>query len=427
MAHKAKPIYVLGTGLSHDGSACLLKDGRIQVAIEKERLTRTKHDGFNDNAAIQYCLDAEGITLSDLTLIVQNANFGMFEFGSEWYRGSKRLIEDGMPVVTISHHLAHAYSAFGTSPFDEASIFVLDGCGSGLDECIDLAGATVPERPEGDLASLWFEKDSYYRARGTDLQPVFKDFSPVGMIWKSYPLYPFLTRHSIGGLYAGASNYVFRGLDDSGKLMGLAPYGRPGVFDFDAFDLQDGRVFVRYDWMPHFRQPARTDGDFKENFQHYADLAFWIQKQVEAAILYVVRSRYDLYPSPNLCYAGGVALNAVANARLLKEGSFERIYFQPAAGDNGLSIGCAYFGWLSVLEREKITHDGSTSFGRIYPSSDMEAALEKRADFVRVTRSSDYVADAASFLSDGKVVGWFQDKSEFGPRALGNRSILADP
>src|SRR6516225_2990759 len=115
----SKPKYVLGTGLSHDGSACLLKDGRILVAIEKERLTRVKHDGMNDSAAIVYCLDTAGIKFSDVDLIVQNANFSMLRSGNDWFRGP-RILPRGIPVVTISHHLAHSYSAIGTSPFEES-------------------------------------------------------------------------------------------------------------------------------------------------------------------------------------------------------------------------------------------------------------------------------------------------------------------
>jgi carbamoyltransferase len=423
---RQKPIYVLGTGLSHDGSSCLLKDGRICVAIEKERITRKKHDGGNDASTVQYCLDAEGIRLSDLSLIVQNANFGMFEFGNDWFLG-KRLVEDEIPVVTISHHLAHAYSAYGTSPFRDSAVLVIDGCGNGFDECMDLKGAFIPEIPTGEIASLWFEKDSYYKVEDGILEAVCKDFSPFGMGLKNYPMYPGTTRHSIGGLYAGVSRYVFGGMDDSGKLMGLAPYGCPGVYDFEVFELREGRVFVRYEWMAQFRQPCRSEEQFKANFQQYADLAYWIQREVERAILYTVRSRFELCQSPRLCYSGGVALNAVANRRILTETPFEQVYIQPAAGDNGLAIGCAYYGWMEVLKREKVQHDGSTHFGRVARSDEVELAFKACGDCIEVEDVEDFVEATAVELSSGKVVGWFQGKSEFGPRALGYRSILADP
>jgi carbamoyltransferase len=424
-AVSAKPIYVLGTGLSHDGSSCLLKDGEIRFAIEKERVTRKKHDGGNDSAAVQYLLDAEGIAISDVALIVQNANFSMMAHGNRWLDG-ERIVGD-VPVVTVSHHLAHAYSAFGTSPFDEAAVLVIDGCGNAFDDCMDLDGATVLETPQNEAASLWNEKDSYYRADGGLMTPMIKDFSPWGTGIKGYPMHPPTTRHSIGGLYGAASKYVFRGLEDPGKLMGLAPYGRPGVFDFEAFDLRDGRAFVRYDWMKDFVTPAHSHEDFKAHFQYYADIAWRIQREVERALLYVVKARHAAHPHANLCYSGGVALNAVANRRLLKEGPFEHVYIQPAAADNGLALGCAYYGWLEVLKKSRRRHGSSVYFGKRYGDAEIELTLKHYGELVEFSRSKDPVAEAASHLAGGKVIGWFQGGSEFGPRALGNRSILADP
>ena len=126
------------------------------------------------------------------------------------------------------------------------------------------------------------------------------------------------------------------------KAMGLVPLsGRPGVHNCEIFDLHDGRVFVRYDWMKKFKRPCRMHEQFKENFQEYADLAYWVQREVERSILYVVNARHELAPSENLAYAGGVALNAVANRRILKESPFKKLYIQPAAGDNGIAVGCA--------------------------------------------------------------------------------------
>jgi len=418
---------VLGAGLSHDGSICLLKDGKICVAIEKERITRIKHDGGNDAAAMKYCLDAEGITIDDVALIVQNANFGMLAHGSTWWSGT-RLITGDTPVCTISHHLAHAYSAIGTCPYDEAAVLIIDGCGNALDECIDLDGAIVPDVPaQLEFRQLCFEKDSYYLFRDGQLKSVYKDFSPWGTSNRLYPLHPNTTLHSIGGLYLAASIYVFNGFEDPGKLMGLAPYGRPGVHDFEVFDLRDGRAFVRYDWMDRFRTPAHSTEEFKSNFSHYADLAYWIQKEVERAVLYLVNARYDLAPCENLAYTGGVALNAVTNARILRESPFKRLYIQPAAGDNGLAVGCAYYGWLEVLGGERRRHDGSICFGAGYSRESTATAIAACADRVDHVETDDPAGVAAEALADGQVVGWFRGGSEFGPRALGHRSILANP
>src|SRR5689334_3196792 len=321
----SKPVYVLGSGLSHDSSAWLLKDGRICVAIEKERITRKKHDGGNDSEVIKYCLEAEGITIDDITLVVQNANFGMLKSGNDWWRGP-RLLDDRMPVVTISHHLAHAYSAIGTCPFDEAAVLILDGCGNSYDECVDLSEGVDFETPPPGLAHLYYEKDSYYIFKENELKPVKKDFSPWGLHLREEPIYPNTTLHSIGGLYLGVSTYVFSGFEDPGKLMGLAPYGRPGIYDFEIFELIGGRAFVRYDWMESFDKPCRGFDQLKANFQQYADLAYWVQKEVERAILYIANSRYETAPCDNLAYAGGVALNAVANRRVLTESRFKNIY-----------------------------------------------------------------------------------------------------
>jgi carbamoyltransferase len=419
--------YVLGTHVSHDASACLLKDGRIVAAIEKERLTRIKHDGGNDNEVVKYCLNAEGIKIKDVALVVQNANFDMFEYSGKAYWAGRRIVEEAKRVVTISHHLAHAYSAIGTAPFDEMAVLVVDGCGNSYEDCMDAAGALVPERPpSGELAPLYFEKDSYYAYSNGECRALFKDFSPWGPI-KRHSMSPGTTMHSIGGAYLGVSVYVFRGMEDPGKLMGLAPYGRPGVFTHEMFTLRDGRVFLKYDWMKHFADPARTTVDFKNNFQYYADIAYWAQREIERALLYVVRARHALYPTENLAYAGGVALNAVANRLILTETPFRRVYFQPAAADNGVAIGCAFYGWLDVLGNPRVTHDGRSHFGRSYRAREVEDALERFSDRVAPARCSDVVDKAAELLAEGKVIAWFQDGSEFGPRALGHRSILALP
>ncbi len=427
MTRSTRPTYVLGTGLSHDGSACLIKDGRICVAIEKERITRRKHDGGNDSDAVSYCLQAEGITIDDVAAVVQNDNFSMLVGADDWYRGPRVVKGTNVPLVSISHHLAHAYSAIGASPFDEAAVLIIDGCGNAYDDCIDLEGCTLPETPPEKLGHLFFEKDSYYRYEQGRLRPVYKDFSEGGYVLKQYPLRPSSTMHSIGGMYLAASTYVFAGFEDPGKLMGLAPYGRPGQHDFPIFDLKDGRVFVRYDWMERFTRPARNKTAFKERFQEHADFAWWVQREVERAILYVVNHRYEVAPSDNLVYAGGVALNAVANRLIRTQTRFKNLFIQPAAGDNGLAVGCAYYGWLEVLKQERVKATGPSASGRHYRRDEVEAAVKQHGELLKEEPVEDVSRRTAELLADGKVVGWFQGSSELGPRALGHRSILADP
>lgn len=424
----SKPVYVLGTGLSHDGSAVLLKDGKICVGIEKERITRRKHDGGNDSAAIRYCLEAEGIALSDVELVVQCANFEIPDrddfHGARPFAGSAQ-----PPLVSISHHLAHAWSAAGTSPFDTCAIMVVDGAGSPFDQCTDTGGGSI--LLPADLAqqqARWCEKDSFYHFDGRDVVPLLKDFSE----WRHEEsrLVPMrATRHSIGGFYMAVSRYVFGNVDDVGKLMGLAPYGRPGAIRHSAFVMRGGRIFVQDAWRYGFNRPARDYPAFRAGFQYYADIACWAQQQVEDAVVALFRDRLARFPADRVCYTGGVALNAVANARLLDEAVVRELYMEPAAGDNGIALGCAFYGWMKVLGRERVPHDGSTCFGRRYTAEAIGTALAGAVPGWEIaTLAGDEMATrVAALLAEGRTVGWFRGGSEFGPRALGHRSILAHP
>ena len=346
----SKPVYVIGTGLSHNGSAVLLKDGQICVAIEKERITRIKHDGGNDNAAIQYCLDAEGITLNDVALVVQCANFEIPD--RERFHG-KRLLAgtDHPPLVSISHHLAHAYSAAGTCHFDQCGIMVIDGCGSPFEQCTDILPETVVSQEslsEKQAAGMWCEKDSFYHFDGQTVKALFKDFSQVKTNQSADALRLPITEHSIGGFYAAVSHYVFGNMDDVGKLMGLAPFGKPGLINESAFEFRDNRLFVREEWKKLLDRPSQNYDMFKTRFSYYADVAFWAQQEVEKAVETCFRIRLTNFPYEQVSYSGGVALNAVANARMLNNGTVKQLYIEPAAGDNGLALGCAFYGWMKV-------------------------------------------------------------------------------
>jgi carbamoyltransferase len=427
----SSPIYVLGTGLSHNGSAVLLKDGRVCVGIEKERLSRIKHDGGNDNLAIQYCLDAEGIALKDISLVVQCANFEIPD--RHRYKGARLFQElPDLKIIDISHHLAHAYSAVGTSPFDQCAVMVIDGCGSPLDQFLKLhpeQKQLINEELLDEIAMIC-EKDSFYHFDGQKLKPLYKDFSK--MAEKSEGMFSLpTTQHSIGGFYASVSHYVFGDMDDVGKLMGLAPFGKSGAYDFEAFEFKEGNLFVNEDWKTSFSNPSPGYDYFKNNFEYYANVAKWAQEQVEKAVLKCISNRLERFPHQNLCYSGGVALNAVANAKLQDSKIAENIYFEPAAADNGLALGCAFYGWLEYLNMPKIAHDGSTCFGKTYFHTQIETALEKKISkgytVKKFSDENNLATYCALKLNQGKTVGWFQSGSEFGPRSLGRRSILAHP
>ena len=538
-------LYCLGVGTGHDGSVCLLKDGRIAIAIEKERLSRIKHDGGNPADAINYCLDKEGITLTDVDVIVSSSLISGRNFLSDTSHNIENIRQ-----ASISHHLAHAYSAIGFCNYENFNILVIDGNGSTFDHCDDLEGCTVPDRKKinPDVSHQYYEKDSYYKYTNNMLQPIYKDFSVLAML-NNDPLNPTSLVHSIGGFYAAASIYCFNGMEDPGKLMGLAPYGRKGEIKLEAYHYNDGRVFINHDIKHKFNRRSLDYQDFKKNFQYYADFAHWVQKQTEKAIGHVADSRLTIHNTGNLCYAGGVALNAVANSQLKKRKSIKNLTMVPSAGDNGIAMGCAYYGWLEVLKQPRVLHDQSSAFGCVYSNPEIKDTLNnyflksyenkktlvdaffrlinnkayykidqqtslaltfnildygvyqvkiengelKSIPFVteeskcnvsapimpflnavllrkyyssvveqsitasdplqllafkeliqweEITKallqivdrypvhysySKSVVEDTAKLLADGKIIGWFQEGSEFGPRALGRRSILADP
>lgn len=425
----SKPIYVLGTGLSHNGSAVLLKDGKICIAIEKERITRIKHDGGNDSEAIQYCLNAEGITLEDITVVVQCENFVLPK--RDFFKGKRVFAETNFPpIIDISHHLAHAYSAIGTSPFSNCNVMVIDGCGSPLEQFIELH----PEQKNAidaaffEINQMQCEKDSFYHFDGQKLTPLVKDFSVMANQKMGEFQLP-TTQHSIGGFYASISHYVFGDMDDVGKLMGLAPFGKSGVYNFDAFEFQSGRILVKDDWKHHFTNPSQGYDYFKKHFDYYANVAKWAQEQVEKAVIHCIKNRVERFPNENLCYSGGVALNAVANAKLEDLNLIKNIYIEPAAADNGLALGCAYYGWLEYLKMQKIAHDGNTCFGKNYTKKEVDEALISSDEYLKIefNDEDELVRYCAKKLNEGKTIGWVQSGSEFGPRSLGRRSILAHP
>lgn len=425
------PIYILGTGLSHDGSAVLLKDGKVCVAIEKERITRVKHDGGNDTDAIQYCLDAENITIDDISLVVQSENFTIPS--RERFKGKRLFAEKSTPeIITISHHLAHAYSAIGTSPFTECAVMVIDGCGSPLEQFLLLNPEEKDTVPAHYLTAnvMLCEKDSFYYYNGTELKTLYKDFSPMAEATENQLKLP-TTRHSIGGFYAAVSHYVFGNMDDVGKLMGLAPYGKSGAFEMEAFYFENQNVYVSDDWKAVLNNPSEGYDYFKAHFSYYADVAKWAQEQVEKAVLKCITQRYTLFSHPNLCYSGGVALNAVANAKLQDTNLAQNIYWEPAAADNGLALGCAFYGWLQHLKMPKITHQGSTCFGKKYSDDEIKQALQN-VDHTKYKVNyfqdeDNLLQHCATNIATGKTIAWFHGESEFGPRALGRRSILAHP
>jgi carbamoyltransferase len=434
-----KHTYVLGLNTyDHDVSACLLRDGAIAFAIAKERITRAKHASGFYKEVIDYCLEAEGITLDDVDLVVRNcyilpvgemeerlvyfdAPGFLPEFEREDAAKHPLYLKHSDKVVTISHHLAHAYSAFAVSPFEDGVVMIVDGVGSYRSDVMEAF-------PTSDAATpLARESESYYKFSGTNLECLKK-------VWmepdRGFLSDEFYTMPGLGALYSRASTYIFGDWNKCGELMGLAPYGRRDQVK-PLLEMRDGQLHVPT-WTADLKQPFVFDGSNWEkspSMRHWEDLAWRTQDDTENVLLARARWLRESTGAKNLVMAGGVALNCVANGRLAREGGFDNVWIQPAAGDDGIAIGCAYYGWLEILKQRRSFVMDHAFVGRRYSDQDVDKELQKflvriQAD---VVKSDNVCRDTAKLLADQKVIGWFQDRSEFGPRALGNRSLIADP
>ncbi len=435
-----KRTYVLGLNTyDHDVSACLLRDGEIAYAIAKERVTREKHASGFYKEVIDYCLDAEGITLDDIDLVVRNCYIlpvpemedrllyqDLPGFLPEYERADAKshpyFLSRSDKVVSISHHLAHAYSAFAVSPFEEGAIMIVDGVGSYRSDVNESFPATDTATP------LARESESYYKFSGSKLECLKK-------VWmepdRGFLSDEFYNMPGLGALYSRASTYIFGDWNKCGELMGLAPYGRPGNVK-PLMQIKDNTLTVPR-WTSELSKPYIADSDQKWEtsplMKHWEDLAWRVQDDTEKVLLARAEWLRETTGAKNLCIAGGVALNCVANGRVARESGFENVRIQPAAGDDGIAIGCAYYGWLEILKQPRSFVMDHSYVGRRYSDQEVSEATAKFLVSVQTTQTkSDNIArDTAKLLADQKVIGWFQDRSEFGPRALGNRSLLADP
>ena len=435
--------YILGiSAFYHDSAAALIKDGNIIAAAQEERFTRKKHDSGYPENAINFVLNYSSINLAQVDHIVfYEKPFLKFERLLETYvafapRGfasfskampiwlreklfQKKLIMDYLKshdknfkdenkILFSEHHLSHAASAFYPSPFENAIVLTADGVG-------EWATTTVAI---GKRNKLELKKELHFP-------------------------------HSLGLLYSAFTYYTgFKVNSGEYKLMGLAPYGKPKYIDLilnNLLDLKDDGTFIldqkyfnystgltmtnkKFDTL--FGSPARKPEKEKIT-QFHMDIAASIQKVTEKIMLMLARSLRKEYNLPNLCLAGGVALNCVANGKILEENIFDNIWVQPASGDAGGSLGAALAYWHIDLnkERENIGEDNmqGSYLGNYFNEKEIKNTLnEIGADFMEMSEK-DIIEKTALDISNGKAIGWFQGRMEFGPRALGNRSILGDP
>ena len=435
-----KHAYVLGLNTyDHDVSACLLRDGDIAYAIAKERITRVKHASGFYKEVVDYCLNAEGISIADVDLVVRNCYILPVE------EMEKRLLNQDAPgfmgeqerslaakdplylsrsnkVVTVSHHLAHAYSAFAACPFDEGVVMVVDGVGS-------YSADVTEEYPPADKTDpLARESESYYKFSGSKIEALKK-------VWlepcRGFLSDEFFNMAGLGALYSRASSYIFGDWNKCGELMGLAPYGRRGRMQ-PLLHIENGVLTVPV-WSEELKEPwlfeSGNDWEKSPSMQHWKDLAWRVQDDTETVLLARAKWLRETTDAKNLCIAGGVGLNCVANGRIAREAGFENVWIQPAAGDDGIAIGCAYYGYLALEKKPRASVIKHAYFGKPYSDADVRGATDKTLIrlVTKSTQSDNISRDTAKALAAGKIIGWFQGGSEFGPRALGNRSIIADP
>ncbi len=427
----------------HDSAAALLVDGRIVAAAQEERFTRKKQDARFPVHAIGYCLAEAGIALKDVDYVVfYEKPFLKFERLLETYLGFAprgfqsfamaipvwireklfqkdvllRSLHDLDPdfdgknrLLFTEHHVSHAASAFYASPFQDAVVLTMDGVG---EWCTTSAAV----------------------GRGNKLQLLKELHFP----------------HSLGLLYSAFTYYTgFKVNSGEYKVMGLAPYGQPkyksvildhlidlkddGTFrlDLDYFDYCTGLTMTNARFAALFGEPVRDPkNDLLTPF--HMDVAASVQAVTEEVILRLTRSLAREHGLDSLCLAGGVALNCVANGKVLRDGAFRNIWVQPAAGDAGGAVGAALAVWHQFLGRER-TADGQHDqmdgalLGPGFAQGDVEQRLAKAGAKFSVAADDGVIEDAASALAAGEAVGWMQGRMEFGPRALGARSILGDP
>lgn len=419
----------------HDSAAALVVDGQIVAAAQEERFTRKKHDHNFPKLAIDFCLKQAGITSKDLDYVgFYDKPLTKFErlietylaFAPAGYRSFRqamplwlkqklhvpREIRDGLPdykrrIVFLDHHQSHAASAFFPSPFDDAAILTLDGVGEWSTTCIG----------QGQSNQLKLLREIRFP-------------------------------HSLGLLYSAFTYYTgFRVNSGEYKLMGLAPYGEPKYKDLilaHLIDLKpDGSMRMDMSYFNYCQGLTMTGRKFDRLFggpprppeslvtQREMDLAASIQAVTEEVMLRMTRHAHRLSGSKNLVLAGGVALNCVGNGRILREGPFENIWIQPAAGDAGGALGTALFIWNQLLDRPRspqLPDSQRGSFlGPEFTDAEIASVLNQQKAVFQSFAGAEQLCDAvAKLIASEKVVGWFQGRMEFGPRALGARSILAD-
>jgi len=420
----------------HDSAVCLVIDGEVISAVQEERFSRRKHDPEFPSNALKSCLEQAGLRPGDLDLVAfydkpfikfERLLFTYLTYAPKgiqsflqamplWLKRKlwiKHLIEEELDgyqgkIIFPEHHYSHAASCFYPSPFQEAVFLTMDGVGE-------------------------WTTTSYGMGRGRDLKILAEIKFP----------------HSLGLLYSAFTYFCgFRVNSGEYKLMGLAPYGEPRYVDLIKSELidikEDGSFRLNLKYFNYMVGLTMTNWRFARLFggpprkpeapitQREMDMARSIQEITEEIMLKLAWNAYKKTGLKNLCLAGGVALNCVGNGRILREGPFDDFWIQPAAGDAGGALGCALYAWHKYLNQprepiEERDRQKASLLGPEFSPEKIEVVLKKYSARYQKLDQNELIKTTARLIAEGKVVGWFQGRMEFGPRALGSRSILADP
>ena len=410
----AGPV-VLGVNRTQDASVCLMQGHEIVWSIQKERLTRRKHHwgGLGDFRNV-YCPRLPGLDRPVDVLVECFSSDREIERAPAYERELEQHLTFAPDCrrVRISHHLSHLYSVFHPSPFDAAAVMIVDGQGSPAADFTE----TWPGR--GTTPSHWREVSSFYRADRHGIACLDKQ------LWDRDDDHPV----GLGMFYFLLTQAMFPGEGNEGKVMGLAPHGDADALGLPDLDVDGFHVAIPGAWRDVMaeRKRFRYAGADRTRFPDIANLAAAGQRAFENALLALARTLRARTGLDALCFAGGTALNCSANDRLLRESPFRHVFIPPAPSDAGTSLGCAIYGVTEVLG-EPCAYRWTRDYLGPAASAESIATSLRDADDLLVTRPVDVAAAIVDLLVAGKVVGLFQGRSEFGPRALGHRSILADP
>lgn len=415
---------VLGFSVGHDKGAVIIENGKVVVGITQERLSRIKHDGAYQGGlipfeSINYCLNALNITHRDIDYYVYSTTEIEDTVGSQFF--SKYVDLKREILYFIPHHLAHAYSTFFSSGFEESAVIVADASGSILNFKNKLNLWYEKNRDGLDTNEDWTEGISIYEFKKNEYNEVYKK-------WIKFPV-PINTNEetSLGTMYStGSLQLIFEPKTQTwpaGKLMGLASYANQDIVNEaplfveeieNDIKISNNAIYPKVSWKSDFYSRACVAGIY--------------QREQERASLILAKIAKNLTNSKNICVAGGSFLNCNSNEKILNSGLFENCYFLPPSDDSGIPLGCAWFAYQKLVDIEE-TEVMKPYFGKKYSKGDIFQSLNEYPDlkYSEFENFDELLDNVTHYLTQNRVIGWFQGGSEIGPRALGNRSILASP